>query len=198
MKSEHVLLGVVAVLVVAALAVASVFVAGFAVETPLQSDDGFDETALRSFETTDARCADPNVHNSSSRSRPAPGGRLLSVTDSIAVESRDATVSARLDEFGPGRHVLEVSRDPGTGSADCHLEIRYNATLNLTRPNDYTLVVTHDDRLVGGHWGEKNGGGSFTKGRATERAAATANQTDANGASSGTDRRLDGAARVAA
>jgi len=188
-KSEHVLIGAATVLAV--VAVASVLVAGFAVDTPLQNDDGFDETTLHSFETTDARCTDPNVHNSSSRSRPVPGGRLLSINDSIAVDGRDTTVSAEVYEFGPGRYVLAVSRDPGTESAGCHLDIRYNATLNLTRPKDYTLVITHDDRLVGGHYGEKNGGGSFSKGRAVGPDASTDGRTDANGT------QTDSAARVA-
>lgn len=158
MKAEHVLLGVVALLLLGGLATAAV---GATVLTDFGQDPAFEETSIRSVETTDPYCSDPRTSNSSSRSRPVPGGRVLTINDTIAVDARDTTVSVRLDEFGPGRYVLAVDREPGTETADCHLEVRYNVSLNLTQPRDYTLVVTHDDRLVGGYFGDENSGGGF-------------------------------------
>ncbi|MFC7027318.1 hypothetical protein ACFQJ5_06445 [Halomicroarcula sp. GCM10025324] len=158
MEVEHALLGVVALLLLGGLATAAV---GAVMLTDFGQDPAFEETSIRSVETTDPYCSDPRTSNSSTRSHPVPGGRVMSINDTIAVDARDSSVSVRLHEFGPGRYVLAVDREPGVETADCHLEVRYNVSLNLSQPQDYTLVITHDDRLVGGYFGDENSGGGF-------------------------------------
>lgn len=164
MKTEHALLGVAAVVALAGVLVAgavATFVVGVPVLDGFGADPAFEETSIRSVETTDPYCSDPRTSNSSTRSHPVPGGRVLTLNDTIAVDARDSTVSVRLDEFGPGRYVLAFDREPGVETADCHLEVRYNVSLNLSQPRDYTLLITHDDRLVGAHFGDENSGGGF-------------------------------------
>ena len=68
-----------------------------------------------------------------------------------------------------------------TGST-CHREIRYNATIHLAQPDEYTVVVTYDGELIAAHWQEGSDGGSFdrfpeqptTAGGRNETAAAVA------------------------
>ncbi|MFC6861915.1 hypothetical protein ACFQGE_00405 [Halomicroarcula sp. GCM10025817] len=177
MKTEHALLGVVALLLLGGLATAAV---GAAVLTDFGQEAAFEETSIRSVDMTDPYCSDPRTSNSSSRSRPVPGGRVLTINDTIAVDAPDSTVSVHLDGFGPGRYVLAFDREPGEETADCHLEVRYNVSLNLSQPQDYTLLVTHDDRLVGGYYGDENSGGGFGV-----SSASAAGGSASGGASSG-------------
>lgn len=188
MKAEHALLGVVALLLLGGLATAAV---GATVLTDFGQDPAFEETSIRSVDTTDPHCSDPRTSNSSSRSRPVPGGRVLTINDTIDVAAADSSVSVRLDEFGPGRYVLAFDREPGDEAADCHLEVRYNVSLNLSQPRDYTLLVTHDDRLVGGYFGDENSGGGFGVSGASA-AGGSASGGASSGAAGGSDSASDG------
>ncbi|MFC7019769.1 MULTISPECIES: hypothetical protein [Haloarcula] len=188
MKTEHALLGVVALLLLGGLATAAV---GAAVLTDFGQDPAFEETSIRSVDMTDPHCSDPRTSNSSTRSHPVPGGRVMTINDTIAVDARDSSVSVRLDEFGPGRYVLAFDREPGTETADCHLEVRYNVSLNLSQPQDYTLLITHDDRLVGAYFGDENSGGGFST-SGVSAAGGSASGGSSSSAAGGSDSASDG------
>ncbi|WP_276270674.1 hypothetical protein [Haloarcula litorea] len=147
-------LGLLVVLGGTATAVGATTELPFATEEP-----AFEQTSLRSVETFGPRCANRSEIGQSTVSRPVDGGRLLSWNDTIAVDSHDTTVAVSLRQFGPARFVLDVDRDPGVADVDCDARLRYNATLNVSTPEDFTLVVTHDDRLVGSYYSDESGSG---------------------------------------
>ena len=121
-----------------------------------------EESALASFETSAPRCSDARSDNSSTTSRPFGDGRRLVINDTIAVPGRDTAVEADFEQIGPHRYWLDVQRAPGDGAADCHLEVRYNATLNLTESARYTVVLTYDGNVEGGYWSDPGGSGAFS------------------------------------
>lgn len=120
----------------------------------------FEESGLASFVATDPTCADALSDNSSTVARPADGGTRVSINDTVAVETRDSRVDADFREVGPGRYVLDVARRPGDEPADCRLEVRYDATLNLTESTGYTVVLTYDDELKGVQWSDPGAAGA--------------------------------------
>jgi hypothetical protein len=132
--------------VVAVVAVAVVIVGGsglgFGTDT-----GGINETELASLQTQEPRCGTHRSSNSSTYIRPADGGVKLSTNTTIPVAARDSELDATLDELGPHRYQLDLERTPGNRSTDCYLELRYNATINLTQRERYTIVVTHDDQF---------------------------------------------------
>jgi hypothetical protein len=220
MDSDHVLvlfLGLV--LVGAAVALAYTSPAVFGGES-----DGVGGASLTSFETADAYCGDPNTTSGSTFTRDAPAGEALVINQSVPVPTNDTTVSASLEEFGPRRYILAVTRetpertptetptpepdtatptagnesqtteanatranetatDAANETADanetatetptptpsptptetvepCHPEVRYNATIEVSHPEDYTVIVTYDGEFVTAYWGEGDDSGS--------------------------------------
>lgn len=151
---------------------------------PLQfgdEDPAFEETSLHTFEPIDTRCAAERTEPDATVSRPVPGGRRVHINQTIDVDAHDTTLSASLDRFGPGRYVLDVARDPGAADANCDLSVRYNATLNVSTPDDFTLVVTHDDRLVGTYFSDADasgGSGSASAGGSAGGSSATASDRE--------------------
>jgi hypothetical protein len=148
------------------------------------SDPAFDETELGSFQTFDTTCGDARTSNSSTVSRPVTGGRTLSVNTTIPVRSNATDLSADLERIGEHRYVLAVEREGGSGTPECYLETRYNATVNLTDDvtDRYTLLVTYDGVLVSGHYADPDSGGS-ARGLAPETRYApwARNVSDADG-----------------
>lgn len=56
----------------------------------------------------------------------------------------------------------------GTGESNdedsvCHPEVRYNATINIDQPGEYTVLVTYDDELVNVHWRDDGDSGTYSK-----------------------------------
>lgn len=230
MDSDHVLvlfLGLV--LVGAAVALAYSSPAAFGGES-----DGIGGASLASFETTDVYCGDPNSTSGSAFSHDINGGEALVLNQSVPVATNGTTVSGSLEEFGPQRYVLAITREtpertptetptpdtetpmatpandtgangtganetedseetanganesanattganetvteettterptptptPTDGGSQCHPEVRYNATIHLAQPDEYTVVVTYDGEFVGAHWREGSDGGSY-------------------------------------
>lgn len=126
---------------------------------PFASGDNFERPELASFETIGPACVGPWADNSSTVSQSAGGGTQLSINETIPVASRNATLDPSFNDLGPGRYHLDVERRDGGGSADCRLAMRYNATLNLTESNGYTVVVTYDGQLKQVQWSEPNAAG---------------------------------------
>lgn len=126
---------------------------------PFASDNGFERPELASFETTGPACVGPWADNSSTVSQPAEGGTRLIINETIPVASRNTTLDPSFDDLGPGRYHLDVERRHSAGSADCRLAMRYNATLNLTESNGYTVVITYDGQLKQVQWSEPNAAG---------------------------------------
>jgi hypothetical protein len=137
--------------------------AGCAGSVPgLGSEPAFEESGVDSIRTTEPACGTPRSSNSSSVSRPVPGGRKLSINTTIPVRSLDTELEASLDELAPRRFVLEIERTGGTGVPECYLETRYNVTVNLTDDvaDRYTLLVTYDDVLVAVYFADPHGSGA--------------------------------------
>ena len=243
MDSDHVLvlfLGLVLVGAAVALALSSPALFG-------EPADGVEDANLASFETTEPFCGDPNASSGSALSHEVRGGEALVLNESIPVATNDTTVSGTLEQFGPERYVLQITREtpertptetptPGTatptatpvngtetaavngtetgrnggnqtganettapngtatatatteranatadanetatadgntstptptptepGSA-CHPKVRYNATIVLAQPEEYTVIVTYDGEFVGAHWADGEDGGSY-------------------------------------
>lgn len=149
-----------------------------------QSGTAIDQTELASFETTAPACGAPRSSNATSGSRPVGGGTQLTLNRSIPVPSRDAELEASLAEVGPGRYVLDIDRRPDRAEAapDCHLEVRYVATLNLTESTRYTVLVTYDDELKQVYWSEPGSSGAYGRVSAPERYA-SANDSSGGSAS---------------
>ena len=114
------------------------------------SDPAFESSGLDSLRVTGPTCGTPRSSNSSSVSRPVPGGRKLSINTTIPVRSRHTELDASFEELGPHRFELAIERTNGSGTPECYLESRYNATVNLTDDvtDRYTLLVTYDGVLV--------------------------------------------------
>jgi hypothetical protein len=148
------------------------------------SDPAFDETELGSFQTFETRCGDARTSNSSTVSQPVPGGRTLSVNTTIPVRSNTTDLSADLERIGEHRYVLAIERGGGSGTPECYLETRYNATMNITDDvaDRYTLLVTYDGVLVSGHYADPDSAGS-ARGLAPETRYApwARNVSDADG-----------------
>lgn len=134
------------------------------------TDPAFEESGLDSLQVTEPACGTPRSSNSSSVSRPVPGGRKLSINTTIPVRSRHAELDASFDELGPHRFELAIERTNGSGTPECYLETRYNATVNLTddTTDRYTLLVTYDGVLVAAYFADPDGSGA-SHGLAPER-----------------------------
>lgn len=134
--------------------------------SPQDQGPRIEETGLHGFETAGPTCADPRSDNESVLSLPVPGGRRLSYANNVSVERRKSDLGASLEKIGPRRYQLALSRQPKGDSADCHLEVRYNATLNVSTPDSYTIVVTVDGELQTVLWStpQASGGSSRTGG----------------------------------
>ncbi|MEF8842623.1 MAG: hypothetical protein V5A62_13520 [Haloarculaceae archaeon] len=133
------------------------------------TDPAFDASGLDSLRTTEPACGTPRSSNTSSGSRPVPGGRKLSIDTTIPVRSRDTELEASFEELAPGRFELAIERTGGSGVPDCYLETGYNATVNLTDEvtDRYTLLVTYDGVLVAAYFSDPSGSGA-THGLAPE------------------------------
>jgi hypothetical protein len=138
--------------------------AGCAVSVPGlgSTDPAFETSGLDSLRTTEPTCGTPRSSNTSSASRPVPGGRKLSINTTIPVRSRETEVEASFEELAPGRFELAIERTGGSGAPDCYLETRYNATVNLTDEvvDRYTLLVTYDGVLVAAYFSDPGGSGA--------------------------------------
>jgi len=132
--------------------------------TPLLDEDpAFEETDIRSVDTSDPHCVADHDHDTGVERRQTDRGRVLRVADTVPVDSRTTAVDVTLAKFGPNRYVLRVDRTPGIVGANCDLHVRYGVALNVSDPDAFTLVVTHDDRLVGTYYGgASESGGSAT------------------------------------
>lgn len=135
-------------LLLAGLVVVSLAVTATAVTGTLPGLGGdADEVAgaeLASFETDAPRCGTHRSSNHSTSVRPDDGGYRLHINETLPVASRNSTLSADVETVGEGRYHLDVARTPGTRSTECYLEARFNATVELPRRGDYTLVFTID------------------------------------------------------
>lgn len=219
MDSDHVLvlfLGLV--LVGAAVALAYSSPAAFGGDS-----DGIGDASLASFETTDTYCGDPNSTSGSTVSHDINGGEALVLNQSIPVATNDTEVSGSLDNFGPQRYILQVTREapegtptptpdtetptatpvndtespvangteangttnestnatdganetvtertttadeatPTNAGSECHPEIRYNATIHIAQPDEYTVIVSYDGEFIAAHWRDGSDGGSY-------------------------------------
>jgi hypothetical protein len=146
--------------------------------------DAFETTGLDSFQTYEPTCGDARSSNASAYSRPAPGGRKLSLNTTVPVRSPATELTADFETLGEHRYRLAIQREGGIGVPDCYLEVRYNATMNLTDAvaDRYTILVTYDDVLVGVHYADPDSAGSV-RGLAPETRYApwAKNVSDANG-----------------
>ena len=231
MDSDHVLVLFLALILVgAAVAIALTSPSLFGGES-----EGVAAANLGSFETTGPFCGDPNTTSASAATRDAPAGEALVLTGTVPVPSNDTAVSASLNEFGPQRFILEVTREtptdtptptptstptptptptttptstttdggttgtaangtsgterpanasrvngtataretptdtptptptPADTGSDCHPTIRYNATIHVSQPSEYTVFVTYEGELVGAHWGEGDDTGWYDR-----------------------------------
>lgn len=52
---------------------------------------------------------------------------------------------------------------PTDAGSDCHPTVEYNATIHITQPDEFTVLVTYDGELVGAHWRDGDDAGSFGK-----------------------------------
>jgi len=139
-----------------ALALVGAAAVGAVVGVPALTDSGYDETTLHTFETTGPACPadDPEERPKSGvYSRETPDGRQLSVVDNVTARGA-ASLDADVSEIGPGRYQLSLSRVGNAESSACEPELRYNATMNVSQPSDYTLVVTLDGELREVLWAE--------------------------------------------
>lgn len=112
------------------------------VDTGGAADDA--EPELAGLQTQDPRCGTHRSDNSSTYSRPVDGGYQIGINETLPVAARDSTLDADLREVGPNRYRLDLRRVAGERRTDCFLEMRFDATVNLTQGDDYTLVVTVD------------------------------------------------------
>jgi hypothetical protein len=126
------------------------------VPVPEFSDGGYDETTLHSLETTGPACPAERPAPDGVHSRPSEDGRRVSVVGNVSVEGERTGVDASLSEVGPGRYHLSLSRTAGAPAPDCPAETRYNATMNVSRPDDYTVIVTLDGEYRRTLWSESN------------------------------------------
>lgn len=219
MDSDHVIVLFLGLLLVgAAVALAYSSPAGLGGES-----DGFGGASLASFETTDAYCGDPNSTRGTAITEDVSDGEALVLNQSIPVPTNDTDVSASLEEFGPQRYVLTLTREtpdrtatatptpdtetptatppnasatdsatatdadgrstetaggnetatdrptaestptetPTTTGPTCHPHVRYNATVHVAQPNEYTVVVTYDGEFIAAHWRDGDDRGSY-------------------------------------
>lgn len=135
-----VVLGMAAVLLAAGFAVATGTVPGL----DNGGDGAIEKTELATLQTQEPRCGTHRSSNSSTYSRPADGGVRLSINETVPVAARDSRLEADFREVGENRYLLDLQRTAGNRSTDCYLEMRFNATINMTQRDDYTLIVTVD------------------------------------------------------
>ena len=212
MDTDHVLvvfLGLVLVGAAVALAYGSPAILG-------DGTGGVGTADLRSFETTAPQCGAPNGTAGSAFSSEVDDGEVLVLNESVPVTANDTRLTASLEEFGPGRYVLAVTRErnrtgatpTGDGTAtdrsteagteapngstaspraeddgECRLTVRYTARVHLPRPDEYTVLVTHDGELVGGHWRDGGDDGSFDRMPERTPTPRAGNQTETENAS---------------
>lgn len=142
-----------------------VYVVGFGVSIGEPFGSPAEPATLAEFETANATCETHRHQNGTYTRRVEDGILYLSIDGEIPVAARDSTVTARVDTIGgndSGRHMLQLRRESGNRSADCYLETRYNATVAIPEPRDYTLLVTHDGHLREIHYIEGSGGGGWS------------------------------------
>lgn len=116
-------------------------------ETTTTEDPRITETGLHDFTATEPACSNPLTGNKSVSTRSVPGGRRLSLEDNVTVAKRGTNLTAHVEKIGPRRYHLALKRRPAGESADCTLQVRYNATMNVSTPDSYTIVVTVDGEL---------------------------------------------------
>ncbi|MFB6171182.1 MAG: hypothetical protein ABEJ23_01520 [Haloarculaceae archaeon] len=143
---------------------------------------GFEESGLARFQTLDPICAD-QTYNASTGSRPVPGGRRISINDTVPVAHRNATLDASFDQVGPHRYHLDVRRVSRGPAAGCDREVPFNATLNVTHPSEYTIILTYDGHLAEVQWSEPNAAGVSR--RVSAPAPANRTERESDGAGSG-------------
>lgn len=107
-------------------------------------DSTIQETELAGLQTQDPRCGTHRSSNRSTASHPADGGYRLSINQTVPVAARDSELTADFRKVGEKRYLLDVQRTAGNRSTDCYLEMRFEATINMTQRDDYTLIVTVD------------------------------------------------------
>jgi hypothetical protein len=174
----HIVGAALAVLVVGGLALGAVAVVG------LGADGAIEETAVANFTVTTPECDDPRRHNVSTRSVPYEGDRRLVINNTVPVNHLDTTLEADLRTVGPERYLLNVQRVAGDDPADCYAEARYNATLNVSDPERYTVVIAYDGRVR--HVTSSDPGSSGVYGNVLPPAAEyRANRSDAVGGAGG-------------
>lgn len=155
-------------------------------------DRGIEDAELASFDRTQPFCVDERPTNASTEARSVPGGTQLIVNDTMAVGAPDGDLTADLRTIGPKRHVLALSRVQGDDDADCDLAIRYEATVNLTAEQGYTLLRTEDRVLTGTYWSEPGAAGASqsaggAEARPESNASGASGTSAADGASEGAD-----------
>jgi hypothetical protein len=133
-------------------------------ETAAPEGPQINQTELRGFETTGPTCSDPLTGNESVLARPLGDGQRLSLEDNVTVSERGTELTAHFEKIGPRRYQVALKRHPGGESADCHLEIRYNATMNVSTPDSYTIVVTVDGELETVLWSTPRASGGSDRG----------------------------------
>lgn len=50
---------------------------------------------------------------------------------------------------------------PTDAGSECHPEVRYNASIHVAHPDEYTVIVTYDGEFVAAHWRDGSDGGSY-------------------------------------
>lgn len=162
------LLASLAIIAVASIAigVAAGGVPGVALPWESTAPEGprITETELHDFTATEPTCSNPHTGNESVVSHALPGGRRLSFQDNVTVAKRGTNLTARFEKIAPRRYHLALERRPAGESTDCNLELRYNATMNVSTPDSYTIVVTVDGKLETVLWSTPHAAGSNESG----------------------------------
>jgi hypothetical protein len=166
---------IAALLVGLILGVVATVSAGPITEAVAPDRPSFETTDIRSSQTFDPVCDPPSEDSTGPdpvgthiASHPVDRGRLLSINTTITVDHPDTTLSTRVSEIGPHRYRLDVTRSPGTATADCDLVGRYNVTLNVTHEdvNSYTIIVTHDNEVESVLWAAQQSSGASARSEA--------------------------------
>lgn len=53
------------------------------------------------------------------------------------------------------------TQTPTEAGSECYPELRYDATIEIAQPQEYTVLVTYDGEIVGAHWREGEETGSY-------------------------------------
>ena len=156
---------------------------------------GVGDASLASFETSQPYCGDPNTTSGSAFSRDIAGGQALVINDTVPVASNDTRVSATLEEFGPERYILQVTRETPertatptptatpTETATATATPTATPVPNATRTPNATETATTATRTDGpgatGGDPTANETANATNGTATERAVTTTERATA-------------------